>query len=427
MAEPADLDNVFLLANWDGTDGDTTYTPEIGPSPSFVGNAQLDDSVTQFTNTTAYVDGDGDKITWGAAADAQFLHDDTIDWTVEFWARRTSLAAAGYIFATRGTNCGVILEVNEFGGVGFYIFNHSGFRFFEISADEVVSANTMHYFKITYDQSTRACKVRVDGSVVISATAGTFSGTADSNFALTLGTAAHSTFRQCEVNFGPVRVTKNEVLDDGDVPSGVFSDTPILTGIISAPSPLGSMRVLAVNDFTSLVKDTRIFYEMHITGSPPVVMPISSWQATLQVDRSNFLQCVVPAVDDFVSIISARQGSEEFVVSRVAVDGGSRFETEIARAPLTTTSISRGATNYTCTMSGYDDAPESPTSPKTRLLTGVRSIAIDGSGRYRVRADVDWFLRPGDTASVDGDTFTASYINYYTTSQGDSYMDVGDR
>lgn len=426
MAEP-NLDNVILLANWIGADGDTAYTPEIGVDPSFTGNAQLDDSVTKFTNTTAYVDGDGDKITFGTAADSQFLHDDTVSWTVEFWADRASLASAGYLFATRGTNCGVILEVNEFGGVGFYIFSHSGFRFFEISDDAVVSANTMHFFKITYDQPTRACKVRVDGTVVVSATAGAFSGTDDSNYAVTLGSAAHSTFRQCEVNYGPLRVTVGEALDDADVPTDVFSDVPIITGIISAPGPLGVPSVVSVNDFTSLVKDTRIFYEMHLTGDPQVVMPISSWQATLQVDRSNFLQCVVPAVDDFVSVIAARQGSEEMVVSRVAIDGGNRFETEIARAPMTTTSIAAGSTNYTCTMSGYEDAPDPPTSPKTRVLTGIRSIAIDGAGRYRVRADIDWFLRPGDTASADGDTFTASYINYYSPSQGDSYMDVGDR
>lgn len=426
MAEPS-LDNVIILANWDGTDGDTSYTPEIGPSPSFIGDAQLDDSVTKFTNTTAHVDGDGDKITFATAADSQFLHDDTVSWTIEAWAQIASIAAPGYLFATRGANCGVTLAFNEFGGVGFYIFKHSGFRFYEISDDDVVSAGTMHFFKITYDQATKACKVRVDGDLVINDTAGTFSGTDDSNYAVTLGSSASSTNRECEVNYGPIRVTKGEALDDGDVPTGVFSDVPILTGIVSAPSPLGVPSVLAVNDFTSLVTDTRIFYEMHITGDPQVVMPISSWQATLQVDRSNFLQCVVPAVDDYVSTIADRQGSEEFVVSRVAIDGSNRFETEIARAPLTTTSIARGSTNYTCTMSGYEDAPAAPTSPKTRVLTGIRSIAIDGSGRYRVRADVDWFLRPGDTASAEGDTFTASYINYYSTSQGESYMDVGDR
>jgi len=426
MADPS-LDNVVLLANWDGADGDTTYTPEIGPAITFTGNAQLDDSVTKFTNTTAYVDGDGDKITGGSAADVQFLHDDTDDWTIELWADRASIAASGYLLATRGTNCGIILEVNDAGGVGFYIFRHSGFRFFEVSADAVVSANTMHYFKVTYAQSTRTCKVRVDGTVVINAIAGTFSGTNDSNFALTLGTAAHSTFRQCEVNYGPARITKGEALDDNDVPAAVFPDVQVLSGIIADSGPLRPPVVLGFNDFTSVVKDSRVFYEMYVTGTPPVTMPISSWQATLQLDRSNYAQCVVPAVDDFVSTIAARQGSQEFVVLRVAVAGGNRLEAEIARAPLTTTSIARGATNYTCTMSGYQNAPLAPESSKTRLLEGVRSIAIDGAGRYRVRASIDWFLRPGDTAQVDADTFTASYINYYTTSQGESYMDVGDR
>lgn len=426
MADPA-LDNVILLANWDGTNNDTTYTPEIGGDVSFSGDARLDSGVTLFGNTTAYVDGDGDKLTWGSAADVQFLHDDTEDWTIELWADRASLAESGYLLATRGTNCGVLLAVNDAGGVEFYIFRHAGDRLMAFSDEDVVSANTMHYFKITYAKSTRTCKVRVDGDVIASGTAATFSGTADSNFAMTLGAAANSTFRQCEVNYGPVRITRGEALDDDDVPTGIFPDTQPLTAIISAAGPLGQPRAVAFNDFTSVITDTRIFYRMVMTGDPPVTVPISSWQATLQVDRSHYVQCVIPAVDPYVATIAERQNAEEFIISRVAVDRGSEIEVELARAPIQTTSLARGPTNYTCTLAGFSEGAAAPEAPRVRVLQEIRSINVSAQGKFRVRAAIDWFLRPGDTATAGDTQFTADYINYYSTSAGESYMDVGDR
>lgn len=60
-------------------------------------------------------------------------------------------------------------------------------------------------------------------------------------------------------------------------------------------------------------------------------------------------------------------------------------------------------------------------------MTGLRSIYTTSTGKTRARCDIDWFLRPGDTAVVDGENVTVSYINYYVPSIGDAYMDIGDR
>lgn len=428
MADPADLNNVVLLANFDGTDGDTSYTPEIGGAFTFNGNAELDSSVTQFSNTTLYVDGSGDTATWGTAADIQFLHDRTADYTIEVFARRPTLAVDGYILTTRGTNCGVILYINTAGAIQYTAYRHTGTLMSATSADGVISAATMHYIKVTFDDAAAELKVRVDGTeVATDTTISTPQATVNSNYALTLGSSAHSTFRECEVNYGPIRITEGEALDDSDVPTGVFPDTVINSARISLPGPLSAPTARAVNDFSSLITDSRSFYVMEISGDPVLRIPVSSWQATVQSDRSSYLQAVIPAADDYASEISARLGVSDFSVSRLTYINGVEHKSELARAALETTAYAKGANKSTVTLSGYDVASESGSGGATVTLSGLRTITTSSTGTTRVRCDIDWFLRPGDTAVADGSSFTVKYINYYVPSTGDIYMDVGDR
>lgn len=64
MADP-DINNVVLLANFIGTDGDTSYTPEVGGAFTFNSDTHLENDVTQFGNTMLYMDGTDDYATWG--------------------------------------------------------------------------------------------------------------------------------------------------------------------------------------------------------------------------------------------------------------------------------------------------------------------------------------------------------------------------
>lgn len=195
----------------------------------------------------------------------------------------------------------------------------------------------------------------------------------------------------------------------------------------SAPSVLGAAGVLAYHDFTAGLGHAVARYVMDlVVPSGLVRVPISSWQATLQQGRSNYVQCVVPAVADWVSAIDV---ATEFVVSRRAeLADGSVIEYEMTRAPLGEARFDRGAMRYTGTLSGYSPgfAVDEVSDPVTdRVLAAVRSVS-SGAGGRRVRCAVDWLLRPGQRAVVDGEPFTAAYINYYV-GEGDAYMDVGER
>lgn len=198
--------------------------------------------------------------------------------------------------------------------------------------------------------------------------------------------------------------------------------------IAAAASMLGSARALGYHDFTGQIGAAITRYVMDLTTPAGLVrVPISSWQATLRTGGSNYVQCVVPAVAEWVASINA---ATAFEITRTATPaGGAAIEYQMASAPLEQIQLSQGPTNYTAVLSGYSPAfaeDEAPPTTYDRTLTGVRSVTT-GSGRTRVRCAIDWLLRPGQRAYYDGAaSFVTAFINYYVPQGNDAYMDVGD-
>lgn len=198
-------------------------------------------------------------------------------------------------------------------------------------------------------------------------------------------------------------------------------------GIAEASSPLRLPSSLAFHDFSGQVDGLPSLYVMDLIDDMGVKVraPISSWQATLQTSQQSYLQAVVPACAAYLDAINA---AAEFSISRrVAIPDGTQFEYEMARAPLTTSSIAQGTSNYTATLSGYMSAFASITDPDAvfdRQLLDVRTV-FSTNNSLRVRCSVDWLLRPGQRALVNEIPMIVGYINYYV-GRGDAYMDVGE-
>jgi len=163
-----------------------------------------------------------------------------------------------------------------------------------------------------------------------------------------------------------------------------------------------------------------------ITPTGVVRVPISSWQATLQLDQACYGQAVLPAIFELVDPIS--QATEVIVLRKARLVGGGTVEQIMLRFPVETRSLAQGARNYTATLAGYFDAfPGESNLPEslTRDLQGVRSLTED-SGGVRIRADVDWLLRPGMSARYGATELEVSFINYYVPGN-DQFMDIGER
>lgn len=226
---------------------------------------------------------------------------------------------------------------------------------------------------------------------------------------------------------------------------------PVVTGAVSAPGPLGAVALLArqplfartaapsplaapallaVHDFTGQLGDAATLFVMDlITPGGTLRIPISSWQATLQTGSSNYVQCVVPACAPWVTSLNT---ATEFVIYRRALlPSGVAIEYEMARAPAQQAQFDRGPERYTCTLSGYTTAFAASVNPPAvydRTLAGIRTISnASGGASLRVRCAVDWLLRPGHRAYVEGTPMVVGYINYYAPSGFDSYMDVGQQ
>lgn len=206
----------------------------------------------------------------------------------------------------------------------------------------------------------------------------------------------------------------------------VLARIPVLA-TAAAPSMLGAAGVLVYHDFTAGLGDAVTRYVMDlVVPSGLVRVPISSWQATLQQGRSNYVQCVVPAVATWIDAID--QATEFVILRRAELADGTVVEYEMTRAPLGDLRLDRGPARYTATLSGYSAgfALDEEADPVTdRPLRSVRSVS-SGSGGLRVRCAVDWLLRPGQRAVLDDEPFTAAFINYYVN-ESDAYMDVGER
>jgi hypothetical protein len=194
----------------------------------------------------------------------------------------------------------------------------------------------------------------------------------------------------------------------------------------AASSPLGTPAVLALHDFTASLGTAVSRYVMDLTGPDGTVrVPISSWQATLRTDGSNYAQCVVPACAPYVDLLNA--ATSFAILRRVELPSGLFVEAQLASATGLALQQYRGPSRYTTTVSGYTPgftADADPPASLNRTLTGIRSRSTS-SGTGRARCDIDWLLTPGRRAIVDGDELLVDWINYYVN-ENDAFMDVGE-
>lgn len=228
----------------------------------------------------------------------------------------------------------------------------------------------------------------------------------------------------------PAALVSNPVAALSQMP-GILGEPAATAGVrqnvrADMPGLLGVARIRMLNDFTSLLVDAPTQYILQVSTDPATEIPISSWQATLQTDRQSYLQAVIPGYDQFASVLAPLVGSGAFTILRRATIGSATVEAVMASAPLSRADDQLGEINHTATISGYTSEFLEAEGGGSRMLQGIRTRSQTGSS-IRVRCEIDWFLRPGDTVIAGDVTFTADFIQYFVTRNGQAYMDVGTR
>lgn len=241
---------------------------------------------------------------------------------------------------------------------------------------------------------------------------------------------ANATLDECAIWGRTLTLAEVGNLYNGGVGTVAFTDAPSAAFTVDSTLSGMSGEMLFFADWTAALDpvQTSIYYACELTGAENSLsdlrLPISSWQATVQNGRADYVQAVVPAAEEYLDAIAARPDG------RIKIHRGARFangtgrELELTSVPLQAAYLSIGPRRRTIVLSGYG-AVTTSINPSVRHLEGVRSVSVQ-SGTLRARSAIDWLLRPGMVAHAAGYEIQCDYINYYV-SGNDAYMDVGER
>lgn len=458
MSDPY-VNDVELLCNWNGDDGDTTYVSEIGESPVFLGAAEIDTDISLFTGSgTLLLSGsssNADRNTFGSLGDWNWMHNGTESFTIEVLAYCDDPPYAGApnsVWDTYRvqTDAGIEFQITGSGASGLKVES-------KMNGDWGSSAGyfpqaTWVLIAFKYDHTINkfwVTKRLAGGSYSESSKTTRTARTLDCDE----GRVGYrrATGQYYDGNIEGIRITRGVLRDtdywptepwDGSQPAGVYLQAPFIfsakslnvycdfTGQISGPE---------YGDGKSI--DLLYGYSLELVGNPAIVLPLSSWQATAQIGGDQFMQAVVPAVDDYVAEIAASQGVSDFAIYRaVRLDDGYIHRVKVAQVPLDSASFARGRINYSCTLIGRLPDMEPPTNVTAHKLENIRSVEESAAGLLRVRCSIPWLARPGDLVYIGEPiqdppgsntyiyekSFTVAYMNYYANAN-DEYADIGER
>lgn len=145
------------------------------------------------------------------------------------------------------------------------------------------------------------------------------------------------------------------------------------------------------------------------SGFEALRLPMRSFQASMTNGRASYSSAVVPSARQYADEINDRTGGLMVVQKGLRFHDGTEVFEKIASITLSEVRIDDGSSSGSTTLSGYEVLPTTPI--KTRILNGVRYRSTS-NGKRRVRCAIDLFLRAGDTAVDDGDSFTVDSITY---------------
>lgn len=152
-------------------------------------------------------------------------------------------------------------------------------------------------------------------------------------------------------------------------------------------------------------------YHCYLTGTPDLELPIKSIQIRYSQDPDYraFVSVVVPGLDEFQAEISARPNGRLKVYRIYNFSDGTNDNFLMIDVPMTSIRSDEGPkTGRTGTLSGSEVVSPVPPVRSVELHNPIFRGQSDAGLRYR--CELDPRLRPGDTASIGGDSLTIRSI-----------------
>jgi len=190
--------------------------------------------------------------------------------------------------------------------------------------------------------------------------------------------------------------------------SGVLSDITL-----TAP-PFEVNAEFAVDEINNInVEGAAVLYFFTLTGrtdgTTDVEIPMTSFQTRMRNTDPTYLQVVIPSVD-FAQEIADRPNGTMKIDMAYKRGGEYLLRKTIVSAYLEDVMLYEGDESTRIVLVGHKSETH-PSKELTLIAPNYRFIN-NGLIRYRLgQPNID--LRPGDTVTINDDTFTANVITYY--------------
>jgi hypothetical protein len=147
------------------------------------------------------------------------------------------------------------------------------------------------------------------------------------------------------------------------------------------------------------------------TGIDDVEVPMTSLQMRRRDGNPTMISCVIPDAETYLDYAEDREDGEIIIYAGSITEDGTRHLSELDRVSLDTISYDIGVQSSSLIVSGYKT--ETNINPRPVDITGVTYYGVQADGKRRIRGKVNQFLRPGDTAIYNGESFVVDQIYLY--------------
>ena len=137
--------------------------------------------------------------------------------------------------------------------------------------------------------------------------------------------------------------------------------------------------------------------------------PISSFQCRETLTAKAYVSAVIPNASEYSDAIIARSGGTMVVEMAYFFIESEQLRQEIARAPISDISVDMGSDNQSVSLTAHRNIVS---AQKTVILEKPTYTDLAGGKRTYRFPKPDMFLHAGDTAIVDGVSFTVQSISY---------------
>lgn len=218
-------------------------------------------------------------------------------------------------------------------------------------------------------------------------------------------------------------ITEASLALDAQAPSyAISSDVPEATVTLNARAPSSFWSVQP-----NRLATAQVIYRCVLTGdgddTTDITLPMKSFQARLRDGDPSYLSCVIPDSITYAPLVVERTNGEIIIYSGYRLDDGTEQVEEIIRANYESLQIDRGSNNDSLTISGHKTITSS--SPKDWTVAGVSFYGQTAAGKRRIRANLDPFIRCGDTCiygTGGNDYFVIGRITCWVTANPAGYF-----